>query len=103
MSLKTMLRIANTFDLTVEELLQGIKRRKGSGFGSHGYYRNLPQKTTEISSACRSPRDLGRHLLLGGPAANVALASLPSHLRRIFVLPECNKLCVPHVIGSGPL
>jgi hypothetical protein len=36
-SLQTMLRVANTFDLTVEELLQGIKRHKGPGFGSHGY------------------------------------------------------------------
>ena len=37
MSLQTMLRVANTFDLTIEELLQGIKRRKGPGVGSHGY------------------------------------------------------------------
>jgi hypothetical protein len=29
MSLQTMLRVANTLDLTVEELLQDIKRRKG--------------------------------------------------------------------------
>ena len=42
MSLQTMLRVANTFDLTVEELLQGIKRRKGPGFGSLGYYREHP-------------------------------------------------------------
>ena len=38
MSLRTMLRVANTFDMTLEELLQGIKRRKGLGFGSKGYY-----------------------------------------------------------------
>jgi transcriptional regulator with XRE-family HTH domain len=44
MSLQTLLRVANTFDLTVEELLQGIKRRKGAGFGSHGYYRDHPSE-----------------------------------------------------------
>jgi hypothetical protein len=44
MSLQTMLRVANTFDLTIEELLQGIKRRKGLGFGSHGYYREHPSE-----------------------------------------------------------
>jgi hypothetical protein len=44
MSLQTMLRVANTFDLTVEELRQGIKRRKGPGFGSHGYYREYRSK-----------------------------------------------------------
>jgi hypothetical protein len=48
MSLQTMLRVANTFDLTVEELLQDIKRRKGLGFGSYGYYREPPQKTRKI-------------------------------------------------------
>jgi hypothetical protein len=42
MSLQTMLRVANTFDLTVEELLQDIKRHKGPGFGSHSYYREHP-------------------------------------------------------------
>ena len=42
MSLQTMLRVANTFDLTIEELLLGIKRCKGPGFGSHGYYREHP-------------------------------------------------------------
>jgi hypothetical protein len=44
MSLQTMLRGANTFDLTVEDLLQGIKRRKGPGVGSHGYYREHPSE-----------------------------------------------------------
>jgi hypothetical protein len=39
-----MLSVANTFDLTVEELLQGIKRRKGPGFGSRGYYREHPSE-----------------------------------------------------------
>jgi transcriptional regulator with XRE-family HTH domain len=44
MSLQTMLRVANTFDLTVEDLLQGIKRRKGPGIGTHGYYREHPSE-----------------------------------------------------------
>ena len=44
MSLQTMVRVANTFDLTVDELRQGIKRRKGPGFGSHGYYREHPSE-----------------------------------------------------------
>jgi hypothetical protein len=48
MSLQTMLRVANTFDLTVEELLQDIKRRKGSRFGSYGFYREHPQKRSKI-------------------------------------------------------
>jgi transcriptional regulator with XRE-family HTH domain len=38
MSLPTMLRVANTFDMSIEELLQGIKRRKGPGFGSKSFY-----------------------------------------------------------------
>jgi transcriptional regulator with XRE-family HTH domain len=38
MSLETMLRVANTFDLTLKDFLQGIKRRKGPGFGSIGFY-----------------------------------------------------------------
>jgi hypothetical protein len=42
MSLQSMLRVANTFDLIVEESVQGIKRRKGPGFGSRGYYRKTP-------------------------------------------------------------
>jgi transcriptional regulator with XRE-family HTH domain len=42
MSLQTMLRVANTFDMTIDELLQGIKRRKGPGFGSKGYYQREP-------------------------------------------------------------
>lgn len=33
MSLETMLRVANTFDISLEELIAGIKRHKGSGFG----------------------------------------------------------------------
>jgi hypothetical protein len=44
MSLQTMLRVANTFDFTVEELLQGIKRHKGPGFGSRSYYREHPSE-----------------------------------------------------------
>ena len=44
MSLQTMLRVANTFDLTVEELLEGIKRRKGPGFGSRDYFREHPSQ-----------------------------------------------------------
>jgi hypothetical protein len=44
MSFQTMLRVANTFNLTVEELLQSIKRRKGPGFGSHGHYREHPSE-----------------------------------------------------------
>jgi transcriptional regulator with XRE-family HTH domain len=38
MSLETMLRVANTFDVTLDELLQGIRRRMGAGFGSKGYH-----------------------------------------------------------------
>jgi DNA-binding XRE family transcriptional regulator len=38
MSLGTMLRVANTFELTLEELLYGIKRRTGAGFGSKGFH-----------------------------------------------------------------
>jgi transcriptional regulator with XRE-family HTH domain len=38
MSLETMLRVANTFDVSLDELLGGIKRRRGIGFGSKGYY-----------------------------------------------------------------
>ena len=41
MSLHTMLRVANTFDISLEELLQGITRRPGPGFGSKGYYHAL--------------------------------------------------------------
>jgi hypothetical protein len=29
---------------TPDELLQGIKCRKGPGFGSHGYYREHPSE-----------------------------------------------------------
>jgi hypothetical protein len=32
------------FNLTVEEPLQSIMRRKGPGFGSHGYYREHPSE-----------------------------------------------------------
>lgn len=38
MSLETLLRVANTFDISVEELVSDIKRHKGAGFGSKGYY-----------------------------------------------------------------
>lgn len=38
MSLETMLRVANTFDLSLEELLKDIERRKGAGFGSERFY-----------------------------------------------------------------
>lgn len=38
MSLETMLRVANTFDLSLDELIGGVKRRKGIGFGSKGYH-----------------------------------------------------------------
>jgi transcriptional regulator with XRE-family HTH domain len=38
MSLETMLRVANTFEITLEELLDGIKRSRGIGFGSKGFY-----------------------------------------------------------------
>ncbi len=38
MSLETMLRVANTFDIDLDELLVSIERRKGIGFGSRGYY-----------------------------------------------------------------
>jgi transcriptional regulator with XRE-family HTH domain len=38
MSLETMLRVANTFDVSLDELLGGIKRRRGIGFVSKGYY-----------------------------------------------------------------
>jgi transcriptional regulator with XRE-family HTH domain len=38
MSLETMLRVANTFDIDLNELIGGIKRQKGIGFGSKGYY-----------------------------------------------------------------
>ena len=38
MSLESMLRVANTFDLSLDELLADVKRRKGAGFGSGGYH-----------------------------------------------------------------
>ena len=38
MSLETMLRVANTFDVTLDELLHGIRRRMGAGFGSKGHH-----------------------------------------------------------------
>ncbi len=38
MSLETMLRVANTFDVGLDELLSGMKRRRGIGFGSKRYY-----------------------------------------------------------------
>lgn len=38
MSLETMLRVANTFDISLDELIAGAKRRKGIGFGSKGYH-----------------------------------------------------------------
>jgi len=48
LSLETMLRVANTFDITLEELLQGIKRSKGPGFGCKGFHlKEPPSKDTE--------------------------------------------------------
>jgi hypothetical protein len=44
MSLQTTLRVANAFDLTVEELLQDIKRRKGPGFGSYELLSGTPSE-----------------------------------------------------------
>ncbi len=46
MSLETMLRVANTFDIDLEVLIGGIRRRRGIGFGSKGYYlqSGIPQK-----------------------------------------------------------
>jgi transcriptional regulator with XRE-family HTH domain len=38
MSLGTLLRVANTFDISLEELIGGIPRRKGPGFGSKGFF-----------------------------------------------------------------
>jgi transcriptional regulator with XRE-family HTH domain len=38
MSLETMLRVANTFDIDLDELIGHIKRHKGIGFGSKAYY-----------------------------------------------------------------
>ena len=37
MSLPTLLRVANTFDLTLAELLGGIGRQDGPGYGSKGF------------------------------------------------------------------
>jgi len=48
MSLETMLRVANTFDVTLDELLYGIKRRMGAGFGSKGYHlQPIPRTPTK--------------------------------------------------------
>lgn len=38
MSLETMLRVANTFDVDLTELLTGTKRCKGIGFGCKGHH-----------------------------------------------------------------
>jgi transcriptional regulator with XRE-family HTH domain len=43
MSLETMLRVANTFDIGLDELLCSVKRRRGIGFGSKGYYSQEPR------------------------------------------------------------
>ena len=48
MSLQTMLRVANNFDLTVEELLKGIKRRKDPASAPAATIGNTPQKTTKV-------------------------------------------------------
>ncbi len=61
MSLETLLRVANTFDVNVDELIGHIKRRKGIGFGSKGYYLQdiLPPKrkpNREGTANRKSPR-----------------------------------------------
>jgi transcriptional regulator with XRE-family HTH domain len=38
MSLETMLRVVNTFDVSLDELISNVKRRRGGGFGSKGYH-----------------------------------------------------------------
>ena len=37
MSLPTLLRIANSVDMTLQELLEGIERLDGLGYGSKGF------------------------------------------------------------------
>jgi transcriptional regulator with XRE-family HTH domain len=44
MSLQTLLRVANTFDLTVEELLQGISAVKGPALAPTAIIGNIPSE-----------------------------------------------------------
>ena len=37
MSLRILIRVANTFDVTVAELVDGIEKEDGPGEGSRGY------------------------------------------------------------------
>lgn len=48
MSLETMLRVANTFDISLEDLLAGarVNRKKGIGFGSKGYQLQVDEVQT---------------------------------------------------------
>lgn len=58
MSLETMLRVANTFDLSLEQLIGSIKRHKGIGFGSRGYYLQgiIPQQQSANRKAKTSKK-----------------------------------------------
>ena len=51
MSLETLLRVANTFDITLDELLHGIRRRMGVGFGSKGAHLSPPKTTAKKTGA----------------------------------------------------
>lgn len=45
MSLRILARVANSFDMTVAELFDGIERQDGSGYGSRGF---TPPPGTEL-------------------------------------------------------
>ena len=49
LSLESVLRIANTFDMTLDELLGDIKRSKGSGYGSKNYHLKTPAKDSSTA------------------------------------------------------